>query len=174
MGKEGIDFSFRIHPVTAIGISAAIALVAFGAGRFSLDIPLLRYVVAPTPTPTSAAAGNDSLKDTAFTGTLQHSLATGKYYMTTYTAPEAIVLEVPGNINLENYVGKRILAMGKYDKTKRVLTIADAKSLEVLPKNPIVIPTIELTATPTATPVPSPTPSVVPTPEALPTTSPVP
>lgn len=174
MGKEGIDFSFRIHPVTAVAIAVAIALVSFGAGRFSIDIPFLKYVVGPTSTPTPAAAG-ETLKDTAYTGTLQHSQATGKYYLMTSTASEAIILEVPANINLEDYIGKRILAIGKYNKITRVLTVADTKSLEVLPKQAIVIPTTAPTVTPTATPIPTPTPTPTPTaiPESSPSASPV-
>jgi len=70
MGKEGIDFSFRIHPVTAVAIAVAVALVSFGAGRFSINIPFLKYEVvnSPVPTPTPSI-----WKETAYTGTLQKS-----------------------------------------------------------------------------------------------------
>ena len=172
MGKEGIDFSFRIHPVTAVAIAVAIFLVSFGAGRFSLNVPFLKYIVSPAATPAPVATGTETLKDTTYTGILQHSQATSKYYLMTSTAAEAITLEVPTNINLENYVGKRILAMGKYNKSTRVLTVADAKSLEVLPKNPIVISTTAPTATPTTIPTPSPVPTPVSTPSPFPEASP--
>jgi hypothetical protein len=164
MGKEGIDFSFRIHPLTAMGISAVIALGAFGAGRYSLNIPFLKYLITPTTSPAPTAIGTE--KDTAYTGTLQFSQATGKYYLMTSSAAELITLEVPGNIDLKDSVGKRILAIGKYNKTTRILIVADAKSLEVLPKNPVTLPTAE------PTPSPSPEPSLTPTPEATPSATP--
>lgn len=166
MGKEGIDFSFRIHPVTAIAMAGAIALVGFGAGRFSLDIPFLKY--EPTKSPTPVASGGDALKDTAYTGTLQYSLATGKYYLLITSSSELITLNVPASIDLGDSVGKRILAVGIYNKSTRVLTVTDAKSLEILPKKPVVVSTSTPMPTPTETPIPTQTP----TPEYSPLSTP--
>lgn len=162
MGKEGIDFSFRIHPVTAIAMAGAIALVGFGAGRFSLDIPFLKY--EPTVSPSPVASGTDAFKDTAYTGTLQYSLATGKYYLLITSSSELITLMVPDYIDLADSIGKRILAVGRYNKSTRVLTVSDAKSLEILPKKPVVIPT----TTPTPTPTITPSPTLMPTSEPSP------
>lgn len=163
MGKEGIDFSFRIHPVTAVAMAAAIALVSFGAGRFSINIPFLKYEVvnSPIPTPTPLI-----WKETAFTGTLQFSSATQKFYLMTTSSSELITLEVPENIDLTDYVGKRILAIGNYNKSKKILEVTDAKSLEVLPKAQVTIPTTAPTSTS------SPEPTAAPTQEASPSASP--
>ncbi len=163
MGKEGIDFSFRIHPVTAVAMAVAIALVSFGAGRFSINIPFLKYEVvnSPAPTPTPLI-----WKETAYTGTLQFSTSTGKFYLMVTSSSELITLEVPENINLTDYVGKRILAIGNYNKSKKILEVTDAKTLEVLPKTQISIPTT------IPSPSPSPEPTTSPTPEASPSASP--
>ena len=151
MGKEGIDFSFRIHPVTAVAIAVAVALVSFGAGRFSINIPFLKYEVvnSPVPTPTPSI-----WKETAYTGTLQFSSATQKFYLAVTSSSELITLEVPENINLTGYIGKRILAVGKYNKNQKILEVTDAKTLEVLPKSPVSIPTASPTpeASPSSTP----------------------
>ena len=61
-----------------------------------------------------------------------------------------------GNVNIEALVGKRILAVGDYSKSTKILKITDIKDLEVLSKTPIPVPTI--------TPSPSVTPVLVPTP----------
>ena len=164
MGKEGIDFQFRIHPITAVAMAAAIALVSFGAGRFSLNIPFLKYEVATSPVPTSTPA---AWKDTAYTGTLQFSEATGKFYLTVTSSSELITLEVPENISLVNYVGKRILAIGKYNKATKILVVVDAKTLEVLPKTQILIPLQSPSGQATSEPIMSPMP------EASPSASPV-
>ena len=163
MGKEGIDFSFRIHPVTAVAMAVAIALVSFGAGRFSINIPFLKYEVvnSPVPTPTPAV-----WKETAYTGTLQFSKSTGKFYLMVTSSSELITLEVPENIDLTNYIGKRILAIGNYNKSKKILEVTDAKTLEVLPKTQVSIPTTAPTLSqspePTTSPTPEPSPSASP------------
>lgn len=56
MSKEGIDLRFKIHPVTAILITAIIALGSFGIGRASLFtyFPILNKIIStstPTPSP---------------------------------------------------------------------------------------------------------------------------
>ncbi len=160
IGNEGVDFRFHIRPLTALVISIAVASIGFGVGRFVIpfSIPFLKYeykgeeIVVPTP---------ETWKDTAYTGTLRYSEATQKYYLVT-TSAEAITLEVPSNINLENYIDKRIFAAGKYNKSTRVLIVADAKDLEVLPKTPVSIPTTSPTPIPIETPPLESSPSATP------------
>jgi hypothetical protein len=164
MGKEGIDFRFTIHPVTAILITAVVATLGFGVGRFvlpeSIEIPFFEFGAAPTakPSPTSVPVW----KETAYSGKLQFSETLGKYFLLT-TSSEAITLSVPTNINLEPLVGRRIMAVGMYNKSEKLLEVSDARDLEVLPKTAVPIPTIEPTPTPISivvTPSPEPTDSV--------------
>ncbi len=157
IGNEGIDFRFRVHPLTALAIAIVIASIGFGVGRFILPfpIPFFQYnnetgqvdKVSPTANP---------WRETAYTGTLQFSKATSLYYLQVTSSSEAITLQTPSNIDFEPLIGKRILAIGSYNKGTRTLVVADAKDLEILPKSPIPIPTIEPTNTtaPTATQTP--------------------
>lgn len=156
MGKEGVYFSFRIHPLTAFLIAFGLTAGIFSIGRYSVNIPFLKYEVinSPVPTPTPAI-----WKETAYTGTLQFSKSTGKFYLMVTSSSELITLEVPENIDLTDYVGKRILAIGNYNKSKKILEVTDAKALEILPKTQVTIPTSE--------------PTTSPTPEASPSASPV-
>jgi len=160
MSKEGVSLSFKIHPITAVLMVTAISLVAFSAGRYSINIPFLNYTILPTPTATPTP--EPIWKQTAFTGKLQFSVTTNKYFLVT-TSSEAITLDNESNLELLTLIGKRILAIGEYNKTARVLKITDAKDLEVLSKTPIPIPTIEPSPTPTTppseTPLDSPSPS---------------
>lgn len=156
MGNEGVDFRFRIHPVTAVLSVFAIGVAAFGAGRYSISIPFLKYTVITTPSPTSEAVW----KETAFTGKLQYSGSTGKFFLLT-TSSEAITLSVPQGLDLTSLVGKRIFAVGEYSKSQRLLKVTDVKDLEILPTTPIPIPTV--TPSPTSTPSPTETPTVEPT-----------
>lgn len=164
MGKEGIDLRFRIHPVTAIACVFAIAVAAFGAGVYSINIPFLKYEVVNSPIPTLTPL---IWKETAYTGTLQFSKSTGKFYLMVTSSSELITLGVPENIDLTDYVGKRILAIGNYNKSQKILEVTDAKTLEVLPKTqisiPITTPTPTSSAEPTATPTPEASPSSTPT-----------
>ncbi|HEX6976875.1 MAG TPA: hypothetical protein VF185_00760 [Patescibacteria group bacterium] len=159
IGNEGINFSFKIRPLTAIAITTVIASIAFGVGRFvfPFQVPFFRYEeignAGPTPSPEII------WKSTAFTGTLQYSSLISRYYLVT-TSSEAINLDVPSYIDLQSLIGKRVLAMGDYNKTTRLLKVTDAKDLEVLSKSPVPIPTI----TPTPTPTLEPTPTLMPSP----------
>ncbi len=152
MGREGIDFRFTIHPVTGVLMVAVIATIGFGAGRVTLpegvEIPFFEFGDDPTskPTPTSIA----EWKETAFTGKLQYSLTTQKYFLIT-TSSEAITLSVPSNLDLLTLVGKRIMAVGEYNKSTKLLKVSDVKDLEVLPNTPVPIPTTNPTVEPTAT-----------------------
>ncbi|MFZ3301577.1 MAG: hypothetical protein WA152_02595 [Microgenomates group bacterium] len=156
MNKEGVDFNFRIHPITAFLISFGLGAGLFGAGRYSVNIPFLKYNngVIPLPSQTPEIVW----KETAFTGKLQYSVTTQKYFLIT-TSSEAITLNVPSNLDLLTLVGKRIMAVGEYNKEQKVLKVFDAKDLEILPKTPIPIPTIESTPSPTSTPNTSETPA---------------
>jgi hypothetical protein len=166
VANEGVDFRFHIRPLTAIAMTIIVASLGFGVGQFVLPegikIPFFKYEITATPAPTDS--GTETLKDTAYTGTLQYSLATGKFYLMISSSSELITLAVPANIDLTDSVGKRILAVGKYNKITRVLTVADAKSLEILPKKPVAVPTMEAIPTPlaTQTPVTSPEPEISP------------
>ena len=157
MSKEGIDFRFTIHPITAILISAVIATIGFGVGRFvlpeSVKVPFFEFGTPPTYRPTSSPLSE--WKETAFTGKLQYSVSTQKYFLIT-TSAEAITLEVPANLNLLPLVSKRIMAVGIYNKTTKLLKVSDVKDLEVLPNTPIPIPTIEPTVIPTNIPTETP------------------
>lgn len=161
--NEGVYFSFRVRPLTAIVVALAIASVGFGVGRFVMpfSIPFFKYEQVPTPTPKP-----DDWKQTAFTGTLQYSSATSKYFLTTTSASEAISLQVPNNIDLQTSIGKRILVIGSYNRSERLFIVSDAKDLEILPKNPVPIPTNPPTPTPTQAPTetPSPSPTEMPSP----------
>src|SRR3989344_5859668 len=133
MGKEGVYFSFRIHPITAFLIAFGFATAFIGVGRYSINIPFLKYEATESVIPTASAEA--VWKETAFTGKLQLSLTTNKYFLIT-TSSEAITLEVPSNLDLITLVGKRIFAIGQYNKTERLLKVFDIKDLEVLPKTP--------------------------------------
>ena len=150
MGKEGIDLSFKIHTVTAVLMVAVTATIGFGAGRISipegLEIPFFEFgnpTQTTKPTPTS----KPDWKETAFTGKLQFSETSQKFFLVT-TSSEAITLDVPENLNLSVLIGKRVFAVGNYNKDTRILKITDAKDMEVLPKTPQAVPTLEPTATP--------------------------
>jgi len=150
MANEGIDFRFRIRPVTAIAITTTLIAGSFGLGRITLppSNPIIKYIpqLAPTPTP-------NPWRDTAFSGLLKQSV--NRFYLVTSDA-EAITLEVPTNVNLVKYIGKRIFATGRYNQTTGILHVTDASDLEVLIQS-APIPTIIITATPTITPTLTPT-----------------
>jgi hypothetical protein len=171
INNEGVDFKFHIKPLTAIAMTIVIASLGFGVGRFVLpegvNIPFLKFEGITSPTPTATPS---IWKETAYTGTLQFSTSTGKFYLMVTSSSELITLEVPENINLTDYVGKRILAIGNYNKNQKILRVTDAKTLEVLPKTQVIIPTSIPTETPTSSP--SAESTVSPTPEASPSASP--
>lgn len=156
MDKEGIDLSFRIHPITVIVSAAIVATIGFGAGRFvvpdRVKIPFFEFGITPTVKPSFTS--EPVWKETAFTGKLQHSSTTQKYFLIT-TSSEAITLSVPGNINLEPLIGKRIIAVGEYNKQEKLLKVIDAKDMEVLPKTPVPVPTVVATPIETVSPVPT-------------------
>jgi len=155
MGKEGVDFSFKIHPITSFLIAFGLGTGIFGAGRYSVNIPFLKYQTISTIEP---PPNIESIwKETAFSGKLQYSVLNQKYFLIT-TSAEAITLEVPSNLDLLTLVGKRIMAVGEYNKNEKLLKVNDAKDLEILSKTPVPIPTIESSPTPMVTPDTSVTP----------------
>ncbi len=151
IGNEGVDFSLHIRPLTAIAISIAIVSVGFGLGRITLpfNIPFLKYMTT-SPTPT-ASDNPDVWKETGFIGTLQYTSSTNKFFLLTTSSSEAILLQVPNNIALNELVGKRIFVTGNYNKSARILIVTDTKNMEVLPKSPLPAPTVEPTSSPIAT-----------------------
>ena len=155
IGNEGVDFSLHVKPLTAIAISVAIISLGFGLGRVSLpfNIPFFKFENT-TPTPANTTTP-DSWKETGFTGTLQYSAPSNKFFLITTSSSEAITLEVPKNIDLTESIGKRIFATGNYSKEKRVLIVRDTKNLEILPKSPLPLPTFSPTPSPTPTDTPT-------------------
>lgn len=164
IGNEGIDFRFRIKPLTAIAIAFVVAALGFGAGKFNLpfNVPFFSLNTEPTPTPTP-----DLFRDTAFTGILRYSEGNQKYYLLSQSS-EAINLEVPENADLEKVIGNRIFATGKYNEATRTLMVEEINDLEVLPEKIEPVPT----TTPTPAPTASPTPEATPTETVLPTPTP--
>lgn len=126
ISREGIDVRFRIHPVTAFAALLTIASLGFGVGRITIPAPIIKLIpqLAPTPTP-------DLWKESAFSGVLQVNSA-GKFYLVTQTTSEAVTLEVPENIALASFVGKRVFASGRYNMQTGVLVVTDARKMEVL------------------------------------------
>lgn len=159
MGQEGVDFRFTIHPITAFLIAFGIAAAFFGAGRYSVNIPFIKYQSLTSPTPNSPI----EWKETAYTGKLQYSTTGNKFFLLT-TSSEAITLSVPEGLDLKSLIGKRIFAVGEYNKTQRLLKVTDIKDLEILPQTPIPIPTITPSSTLIPTEIPSVEPTVSPTP----------
>lgn len=150
MGKEGIDFRFRVRPLTAIAIAIVLATFGFGVGRIAISTekPFLKYVptVSPVPVPTSSP-----WRETAFSGILRFSSMDDRFYLTT-TLAEAINLEIPDNVDLTELIGRRIFATGNYNEKSRILKITDATDLEVLPEEIEVVPVVTVAPTMTVAP----------------------
>ncbi len=155
LGNEGIDFHFKIKPLTAIALTAVIMSFGFGLGRLTISTsqPYIQYS-SPTPTPTS-----NPWRETAFSGILKYSKLNSRFYLLTATS-EAINLEVPKNIDLNKLTDKRIFATGTYNENNRTLVVTETQDLEILPIQVTPIPT----SVPQTTPIPSETPSNTDTP----------
>lgn len=157
MSKEGIDFRFRIHPVTAILIAVIIALGGFGAGRLNASvfsyIPILNKIITvptSTPVPASSPSSGDWV-DSAISGKLQITPNTNKYYLLT-SSYIAVTLQFNQSLDLTKYLGKRILASGNYNQKTHTMIISDVLDLEVLPTNPVPVATIAPTPLSTTPP----------------------
>lgn len=161
IGNEGMEFRFRVKPLTAIAISLVVVTAAFGLGEIVLpyDIPFFKQNLPIISTPTPAP---EVWRETAYTGTLQFSDITGKFYLLVTSSSEAITLEVPENLDLKDFVGRRIFAAGQYNKSQRILKVLEASDMEVLPKKSVSIPTLAPTSTPTASPSAEPIPTATP------------
>lgn len=153
IGNEGIDFRLRVRPLTAIAITIIVVTVTLGIGRFVLPFKI-PFFVYTSEIETSPKTNGAVYRDTAFTGILRRAFLSSRYYLTT-SSSEAINLEVPENVDLSDFVGRRIFATGKYHDETRTLLITDAKNLELLPEDAQVIPTVETTSTPEPTPEPT-------------------
>ena len=140
MGKEGIDFRFRIHPITAIAIAVILATFAFGVGRIVLypHKPFFEFVPPATSTPTPIA---NPWRETAFSGALRFSNLNQRYYLITSTS-EAINLEVPKNVDLSSLIGTRIFATGRFNEKTQTLVVAEAIDLEILPAEVEPVPVV--------------------------------
>ncbi len=147
MSNEGIDFRFRIHPITAVVITLIILGGTFSAGFIVSALRNVPVVSQFIPTPTPLPATPNPIRDTAFTGILR-KVATNQYYLQTGDG-QAVTLQVPTNVDLESLIGKRIFASGKYNTQTGILLVENATSLEVL---------IKSTSVPTSSPSPTPTP----------------
>jgi hypothetical protein len=140
IGNEGIDVRVRVKPLTAIAISIIILTVTLGIGRFVFPFKIPFFVY----TSEEGVATSDKVdyRNTAFTGELRHALLTNRYYLTT-SSSEAINLQVPENVDLKDFVGRRIFAIGKYQEETRTLLVIDAADLELLPSEAETIPIVE-------------------------------
>ena len=171
IGNEGIDFRFRIKPLTAIAISIVIAALYFGVGRIKMpfDIPFFEFIPAEIINTTPAPK-----RETAFIGLLKYTTYNDKFYLIT-TSSEAIQLEVPENIDLKSMNGKRIFASGDYNPNKMLLVVNEITDMEILPTTAVPVPTKPPTPTPTINPTPIPTPEFtpIPTPSIIPTEQPL-
>ena len=140
IGNEGIDLRLKIKPLTAITIVILILGATFSVGFVTAllsRVPVIKEIV-PKPTPISTP---NPWKETAYTGLLKQSGS--RFYLVT-NGSEAITLEVPQNVDLLRYLGKRILAVGKYNASTGIMQVTDASDLEVLIQSapvPTVSPT---------------------------------
>ncbi len=148
IGNEGIDFRFRVKPLTAIAISIIVVTVSMGVGRFVLPfkIPFFEYTSKLEPSPTPIL---NPWRQTAFSGELRFTAPPGKFYLLTVSS-EAITLDIPDNVDLTTLIGERIFATGEYNSDTRTLIVENASGLEVLPE--------EIEPVPTSIPTPTPTP----------------
>lgn len=155
IGNEGIEMKIKVKPLTAIAIAIIAVSVSFGVGKFVVPIktPFFEYSIKNNeiiPTPIIPPVAK-TLRDTAFTGVLKFDESKNKFYLFTLTS-EAINLSVPNNINLTQFVGRRIFAAGKYDEGVRTLEVETASDMEILPVKIVPIPTEIPTITPTIEP----------------------
>lgn len=152
IGNEGIDIHIRIRPLTTILALVILGSLFLGIGKFvwpeGYKIPFFEFRSTGFSTPTPSPSDVSVWENTAYTGRLQYSEKSNRYYLMT-TSSEAITLEVPENLSLETLIGKRIFAVGKYNKKDRLLIVNDVKNLEVLPQTAVPIPTVDPSPLPT-------------------------
>ncbi|MFC1624999.1 hypothetical protein ACFL15_01340 [Patescibacteria group bacterium] len=161
IGNEGMDIRIKIKPLTAILITVIVVTLCLGITKIVLPfkIPFLEFNEEATPTPIV-------YRETAFAGVLRYLESNGKYFLETNSA-EAITLEIPENINLDEFIERRVFATGQYSDNERLLIVSNVSDLEIFPEIEIPIPTIKPTPTPVITN--SPEPTVSPTEVSAPT-----
>ncbi|MBD3250110.1 MAG: hypothetical protein GF381_00880 [Candidatus Pacebacteria bacterium] len=121
IGNEGIDFRFRIKPLTAIAMTIIVATCGFGLGRFSLSIkkPYIKYIPvvdqnpAPTPIP---------WRQTAFEGQLRYSQQLDKYYLLIGQS-EAVNLDIKQVVEPDQYLGERVFIEGTFHPESKLLEV---------------------------------------------------
>jgi hypothetical protein len=148
IGNEGVKLTLQIKPLTAIVIALFLSGAGYGVGRITLPAPLDRLLPAVTPKPTPSPTP-DPWRETAFTGKVQ--MTNDQYFLVT-SSDEAITLQVPSNINLKSLIGKRLMVVGNYNKSTRILIVTGTADLEILPTTPLPIPTNKPTPTPSISP----------------------
>ncbi len=151
IGNDGIELKVKVKPLTAIAIAIIVVTVSLGIGKFKVpvNLPFFEYStneniagIIPTIEPVQ-----ESTRQAAFRGILKYDQSTGKFYLFT-TNSEAIILLVEDNLNLENFIGRRIFAVGDYDDKLMTLNVVSATNLEILPTKTMTIPTDSPTPTP--------------------------
>lgn len=142
--NEGIVLHIRVRPLTVLFIALIITGTSFGISKYLYSIYPLNTIL-PEITPTAILLPTPTINpwvETAYAGTL-HKSDSNHFYLV-IPSGEAITLEIPANINLNNLAGKRILAFGDYNQTTRLLKVIDASDMEILPTKVVPIPTAAL------------------------------
>jgi len=148
MGSEGLDIRIKIKPVTAILISIVVVCICLG-------------LTVPFKIPFLDQNAFSSSRETAFVGILRFSVENNKFFLETNDS-EVINLEIPQNLDLDDFVGRKVFALGSYDDNDRFLIVDNVSNLEIFPATSIPIPTIEPTPTPVETLSSSPIPTFSP------------
>lgn len=162
IGNEGIEIRLRIKPLTAIIMTAIIVSLYLGIGKIVLPFKIPFFELNPKSTPVP-----EQFRETAFAGTLRYTESSNKYFLET-SASEAINLEIPENIDLEKFIGRRVFATGEYGDDSRILKVSDVSDLEIFPEEIIPIPTMKPFPSTIATTEPSQSPTSTPIPEGTP------
>lgn len=127
MDGEGVDLKLKIHPFTAVLIILAVGGASFGVGRLAVPEPILKYIpILATPQP---SATPNPWVETALTGMLQKQ---GETFFLLGNETQAIKLEIVQAIELESYIGKRILASGQFNAQSATLKISTASHIAVI------------------------------------------
>lgn len=140
--NEGIDFRFRVRPVTAIFIALTFA-VAIGGTSFSIA----KWYFLPVLVPTNLIA------KTSYTGTLQRSndqfiLVTPNY--------QAYIIKNSSNEELSNFLDKNVFATGKVNKQSNTLDIIGISEIEKQSQEPQNIVPSTPPSTTNSDPIPEP------------------
>lgn len=136
IGNEAI--TIKVKTVTALGVALILATGGISLTLLNLlrsTAPVVQYIPAFAASPTP-----DPWVEGAYSGKLETN-SNGTFYLIT-NLDSVIKLEIPANVSLTKFIGKRILATGRYNKTTGILYVTDAKDLEVLPTQMQAVPTI--------------------------------